>query len=151
MTSRTVRRSTFPRSGTGPTTNGQVYFKGEYHLFFQYNPFGDHWGHMSWGHAVSSDLLHWQELPVALAEKDGMMIFTGSVVVDHENRSGLCNPHTECLVALYTGSREPPQVHRQTQNLAVSQDHGRTWTTFAGNLCLIFSLEIFARAYVCAG
>ena len=70
--------------------NGLVYFRGEYHLFFQYNPFGDQWGHMSWGHAVSTDLLHWHELPVAIPEQDGIMIFTGSVVVDRENTSGFC-------------------------------------------------------------
>src|ERR1700755_1961468 len=81
-----------PRSHWTNDPNGLVYFHGEYHLFFQYNPFGDKWGHMSWGHAVSPDLLHWRELPVAIPEQDGIMIFTGSVVVDHENTSGLCAP-----------------------------------------------------------
>ncbi len=132
-----------PRRNWTNDPNGLVFFKGEYHLFFQYNPFGDRWGHMSWGHAVSRDLLHWHELPVAIPEQDGVMIFTGSVVVDRENRSGLCSPHTECLAAVYTGSREPPQVHRQTQNVAVSRDNGRTWTPFAGNPVLDLQMGDF--------
>ena len=70
--------------------NGLVFFEGEYHLFFQYNPFGDKWGHMSWGHAVSRDLVHWTQLPVALPEENGVMIFTGSTVVDAHNTSGFC-------------------------------------------------------------
>jgi len=55
--------------------NGPIYYKDEYHLFFQYNPFGNVWGHMSWGHAVSRDLVHWQHLPVAIPEENGIMIF----------------------------------------------------------------------------
>lgn len=113
--------------------NGLVYFEGEYHLFFQYNPFGDQWGHMSWGHAVSKDLLHWQELPVAILEADGEMVFTGSVVVDEKNSSGLCKGGNGCMVAVYTGDSSPATGHREVQNLAVSQDRGRTWTRYAGN------------------
>ena len=110
--------------------NGLVFFDGEYHLFFQYNPFGDVWGHMSWGHAVSRDLLHWRELAVALAEEDGIMIFTGGTVVDEHNTSGFCVNGAPCLVAVYTG-HTPPAATRpalQTQNLAYSNDRGRTWT-----------------------
>jgi sucrose-6-phosphate hydrolase SacC (GH32 family) len=108
--------------------NGLVFFDGEYHLFYQHNPEGDRWGHMSWGHAVSPDLLHWRHLPVALREADGIMIFSGSAVVDHRDRSGLCGGKP-CLIAVYTGHTET----RQHQNLAVSHDRGRTFTKFAGN------------------
>ena len=68
--------------------NGMVYYQGEYHLFFQYNPFGDTWGHMSWGHAVSKDLVHWKELPVAIPELGDELVFSGSAVVDYGNTSG---------------------------------------------------------------
>ena len=122
--------------------NGLVYYKGEYHLFYQYNPQGTTWGHMSWGHAVSPDLLHWEHLPLALAEHDGVMIFSGSAVVDHQNTSGLCRPRAgdrSCLVAIYTGhGRE-----RQTQNIAVSQDRGRTWTRYPGNPVIDLGLKEF--------
>src|SRR5256714_10919355 len=109
-----------PREHWTNDPNGLVYFHGEYHLFFQFNPFGDEWGHMSWGHAVSTDLLHWRELPVALAEKNGEMVFTGSVVVDASNTSGFCAGGKECLVAIYTGHRQSRQETRQTQNIAYS-------------------------------
>ena len=113
--------------------NGLVYYKGEYHLFYQYNPFGDVWGHMSWGHAVSRDLVHWEHLPVALQEESGIMIFSGSAVVDWQNSSGLCrNPDPRdrsCLVAIYTGRTETSQ----TQHIAFSNDRGRTWTKYSGN------------------
>lgn len=121
--------------------NGLVFYKGEYHLFYQYNPQGTRWGHMSWGHAVSTDLLHWQHLPVALDERDGIMAFSGSAVVDHQNTSGLCRGGADasCLVAIYTGHGHG----RQTQNLAVSQDRGRTWTRFAGNPVIDLGLKDF--------
>jgi len=122
--------------------NGLVFYGGEYHLFYQHNPFGATWGHMSWGHAVSRDLLHWEDLPVALREEDGIMIFSGSVVVDRKNTSGFCRPRgadPSCLVAIYTGFRPD----RQTQNVAFSNNRGRTWTKYAGNPVIDLGLKDF--------
>ncbi len=125
--------------------NGPVYFDGEYHLFFQYNPLGDLWGHMSWGHAVSPDLIHWKELPVALAEEGGVMIFTGSTVVDRRNTSGFCESGSTCLVAIYTGHTPQTKTRKalQTQNLAFSNDKGRTWTKYRGNPVLNLNMSDF--------
>src|SRR4051812_31331668 len=109
--------------------NGLVFFDGEYHLFHQYNPEGDTWGHMSWGHAVSPDLVRWEHLPVALKEEDGVMIFSGSAVVDRDNTSGFGTGGKPPLVAIYTGHGKG----KQTQNIAWSSDRGRTWTKFEGN------------------
>lgn len=109
--------------------NGLVYYDGEYHLFYQYNPEGDTWGHMSWGHAVSKDLVRWEHLPVALREENGVMIFSGSAVVDHQNTSGFGKDGKPPMVAIYTGHGRG----KQTQNLAFSNDRGRTWTKYEGN------------------
>lgn len=100
---------------------------------------------MSWGHAVSRDLLHWKELPVALAEEHGVMIFTGSTVVDERNTSGFCRNGKPCLVAIYTG-HTPPKAGKpalQTQNIAFSNDRGRTWTKYRRNPVLDLHLSSF--------
>ena len=139
-----------PRERWTNDPNGLVYFGGEYHLFFQYNPFGDVWGHMSWGHAVSRDLLAWEELPVALPEENGIMIFTGSTVVDEHNTSGFCADGEPCLVAVYTG-HTPETATRpalQTQNLAYSNDRGRTWTKFPDNPVLNLNRSDFRDPHV---
>lgn len=123
--------------------NGPIYLNGKYHLFFQLNPSGDLWGNMSWGHAVSSDLVHWKQLPVALPNENGIAIFSGSTVNDADNSSGLCgNPGEKtpnCLVAIYTGS----STDKQTQNIAVSRDEGATWTKFASNPVIDLGLKDF--------
>lgn len=109
--------------------NGLVYHDGEYHLFHQYNPAGNRWGHMSWGHAVSRDLVHWEHLPLAIPEADGVMAFSGSCVVDHGNTSGFGKVGRPAIVAIYTGHGHG----KQAQNLAYSTDNGRTWTKYAKN------------------
>jgi fructan beta-fructosidase len=111
--------------------NGMIYYDGEYHLFYQYNPQGDKWGHMSWGHAVSRDLVHWQHLPVALREENDIMIFSGSAVVDWQNSSGFGKDGKPPLVAIYTGHYTKKPL--QNQNLAYSNDRGRTWKKYVGN------------------
>lgn len=123
--------------------NGLVYHDGEYHLFYQYNPNGSTWGDMSWGHAVSADLLHWTELPPALpVEKDAkgditQMFFSGSIVVDHANASGLGQPGKPPMVALYTAvlpqGRGDLPPGTQAQSLAYSLDRGRSWIQHPGN------------------
>jgi sucrose-6-phosphate hydrolase SacC (GH32 family) len=125
--------------------NGLVYFNGNYHLFFQYNPFGDTWGHMSWGHATSRDLVHWTEQKVALPEENGVMIFTGSTVVDAKNTSGFCTGGKPCMVAVYTGHtmKTDTKPALQTQNLAYSNDGGINWTKFSGNPVLDLHMADF--------
>jgi len=134
-----------PRENWTNDPNGLVYFEDEYHLFFQYNPFGDEWGHMSWGHAVSRDLVHWQQLPVAIPEPDGIMIFTGSTVIDERNTSGFCKNSKPCMVAIYTGHRAAAggRPALQTQNLAYSNDKGRTWRQYSGNPVLNLHMTDF--------
>ncbi|WP_128543015.1 glycoside hydrolase family 32 protein [Larkinella soli] len=118
-----------PRVNWTNDPNGLVYHDGEYHLFFQYNPYGIRWGHMTWGHAVSPDLFHWKELPPALHEDDKGMVFSGSCVVDTKNTSGFGRDGKVPMVAVYTNHRED----NQSQHLAFSLDRGRTWTKYEGN------------------
>ncbi len=108
--------------------NGLVYHDGEYHLFFQYNPYGIGNGNKSWGHAVSQDLVRWEELPVALIAANGIEIFSGSAVIDRENTSGFGIGDEPPMVAIYTGHGAV-----QDQRVAYSNDRGRTWTQYAGN------------------
>lgn len=107
--------------------NGLVYYDGEYHLFYQYNPHGDRWGHMSWGHAVSRDLVNWQELRIAIPEAD-VMAFSGSAVIDWKNTSGFGRNGKPSMVAIYTGF--DPKTRNQSQFVAYSNDRGRTFTPF---------------------
>ncbi len=130
--------------------NGLVFLDGEYHLFFQYNPFGDKWGHMSWGHAVSHDLHNWETLPLALPEIQNIdgsttMIFSGCVVIDSLNTSGLfAKGFTKGMVAIFTSHVSKPGIDlAQHQSLAYSSDKGRTWKYFSKNPVLAIGITNF--------
>lgn len=109
--------------------NGLVYYKGEYHLFFQYHPHSMVWGPMHWGHAVSKDLVSWVELPIALYPDELGQIFSGSVVVDKKNTSGFKAGEEDVMVAIFTHHGDD----HEKQSIAYSNDRGRTWCKYTGN------------------
>ncbi len=134
ITNREIFRPVYhhtPAYGWMNDANGLVFKDGEYHLYFQYNPYGSVWGNMHWGHSVSRDLVHWQHLPVAI-ERDTMgHIFSGSCVVDARNDAGT---GTNNIIAFYTSHRSTQPGHqRQVQCMAYSNDNGRTFTKYEGN------------------
>jgi fructan beta-fructosidase len=107
--------------------NGLIYYNGEYHLFFQHNPYGWDWGNMHWGHAVSKDLLHWTELKEAIFpvnNKDAA--FSGSAVIDPQNTSGFRKDGIDPLIAFYTSTG-------RGESIQLSYDNGRTFQDYAGN------------------
>lgn len=117
--------------------NGMVFYKGVYHLFFQYYPDATVWGPMHWGHATSKDMIHWDEQPIALYPDSLGYIFSGSAVVDVNNTSGFGKNGEPPLVAIFT--HHDPKAQRaktntyQNQSIAYSLDNGKTWTKYAGN------------------
>jgi fructan beta-fructosidase len=126
-----------PAKGWMNDPNGLVYLDGEYHLFFQHYPDSTVWGPMHWGHAVSKDLVNWQELPIALFPDSLGYIFSGSAVYDEKNSSGLGTATNPPLVALFTYHDPKGEKARtigfQTQGLAFSIDKGQTWQKYEGN------------------
>ena len=111
-----------PRVGWMNDPNGLVYFQGRYHAFFQHYPHSPKWGQMHWGHAVSDDLLHWEELPIALYpdkayENDGGC-FSGSAI----EKDG----------KLYLFYTSVSHELKQTQSVAWSDD-GIHFIKYSGN------------------
>jgi fructan beta-fructosidase len=115
--------------------NGLIYLNGQYNLYYQHNPQENKWGHMSWGHATSTDLVHWKHLPVAIPEivtpDTTIYIYSGSAVLDKENTSGFGKNGNPPVVAIFTADK--PKQHSETQYIAYSNDGGLTYTQYKGN------------------
>jgi len=124
------------RRGWNNDPNGLMVYRGEYHLFYQHNPYGWKHGNMHWGHAISTDLVHWQELGEALYPDELGTCFSGSGVVDAQDTAGLQAGDEQTLVCIYTsaGGRTPESAGQPfTQSIAYSNDAGRTWRKYEGN------------------
>jgi fructan beta-fructosidase len=117
------------RRGWNNDPNGLVYYEGEYHMFYQHNPFEREWENMSWGHAVSNDLIHWKELPVVLFPDTLGAIFSGTAVIDYNNTSGFGKDGIPPMIAIYTANSSADE----RQCIAYSLDKGRTFTKYPGN------------------
>ena len=120
--------------------NGLVFYSGEYHLFYQYNPNGMEWGFMHWGHAVSKDLIHWEHLPVAIMpdedskDKSHATAYSGCAIVDENNTAGLQQGAEKTLLIFYTS-------WECGQRLAYSNDKGRTWNKYSKNPLIPFAKD----------
>jgi fructan beta-fructosidase len=124
------------KRGWNNDSNGLVYYKGEYHLFYQHNPYGWPWGNMTWGHAVSKDLVHWKELDDAIHPDKLGTIFSGSAAIDEHNTAGFQTGKEKPIVCFYTsagGSNAESKGQPFTQSIAYSNDRGRTWTKYEDN------------------
>ena len=126
------------RRGWNNDANGMMYYKGEYHLFYQHNPYSAHHGNMTWGHAISRDLVHWEEQGDKIHLDEYGTIFSGSGVVDWNNTTGFQTGDEPPLITIFTYSGAcdaGPWSEGQpfTQAIAYSNDRGRTWTKYEGN------------------
>jgi sucrose-6-phosphate hydrolase SacC (GH32 family) len=124
------------RRGWNNDPNGLVYHDGEYHLFFQHNPYGWNWGNMHWGHAVSPDLVHWHELDEGVLPDEHGTAFSGSAVVDTADTAGFARGKDRAIVCIYTaagGTNRQSAGVPFSQCIAYSTDRGRTWTKYSKN------------------
>lgn len=122
------------RRGWNNDPNGMVFYDGEYHLFYQHNPYEINWGNMTWGHAVSKNLLNWEELPITLLPDQLGTMYSGSAVIDYQNTAGFNRDSIPALVAMYTSAMQDyGEADKQQQCIAYSFDNGRTLTKYEGN------------------
>ena len=128
-----------PKTNWTNDPNGMVYYEGTYHLFFQHNPVGIDWGNMTWGHAVSEDMVHWEELDDEIHPDKLGTIFSGTATIDWDNSAGLQEGDEKTIVAFYTYCGPCEQFGKPggdepfTQAMAYSTDGGKTFTKYSGN------------------
>ncbi len=121
------------KNGWNNDPNGLILRDGVYHMFYQYNPAGAEWSNMHWGHATSSDLMHWEEKDIALFPDEMGTMFSGSAITDENNVSGL---GSGALLLFYTaagGTSVLSKNKRFTQCLAYSTDGGVTFKKYDKN------------------
>jgi beta-fructofuranosidase len=111
--------------------NGPIYWRGQYHMFFQYNPHAAVWGDMHWAHAVGPDMIHWRHLPIALAPTPGSDdadgCFTGSAV-DDNGTAAVLYTGVKTVAPEFATLRDGHHDFREVQCLATSSDPQlRTW------------------------
>ena len=126
-----------PKANWMNDPNGMFYLNGKYHLYFQYYPDGNVWGPMHWGHAISENMITWEEQPIALFPDDLGLIFSGSAVVDENNSSGFGKADKPPIVAMFTyhnmKGEKDGEIDFQTQAIAYSLDEGQTFTKYDKN------------------
>lgn len=114
-----------PQYGWMNDPNGMVYHNGEFHLFYQWNPFGSNWSNMTWGHAITKDLKKWEYSTGTIVPDSLGSIFSGSSVIDKNNTAGFGK---DAMIAIYTSDG-----NAQTQCIAYSLDNGRSFTKYVHN------------------
>jgi len=126
-----------PKEGWMNDPNGMFYYNGYYHLYFQHYPDGNVWGPMHWGHAVSTDMVTWKEMPIAIFPDEKGYIFSGSAVVDVNNTSGFGKGDVQPIIAMFTyhdmDGEKAGKTNYQSQAIAYSLDEGQTLTKYSGN------------------
>lgn len=129
-----------PNYGWMNDPNGLFYKDGEWHLYYQYNPYGSQWENMHWRHSVSRDLMTWEDRGNAIVPDGLGAIFSGCCVVDNNNTAGFGK---DAVIAFYTSAGE-----NQTQSMAYSTDNGRTFKKYAGNPVITSNVPDFRDPHV---